>query len=36
MSGKPPEKKWTDTQFARLMKDLGVPVKIPEPVKEES
>lgn len=26
----------TDTQFARLMKDLGVPVKIPEPVKEES
>ncbi len=26
----------TDAQFARLLKDLGVPVKIPEPVKEES
>ena len=26
----------TDTQFARLMKDLGVPVKLPEPQKEEA
>ncbi len=26
----------TDEQFARLMKDLGVPVKLPEPQKEES
>lgn len=26
----------TDTQFARLLKDLSVPVKIPEPVKEGS
>ncbi len=26
----------TDEQFARLMKDLGVPVKLPQPEKEES
>lgn len=26
----------TDEQFARLMKDLGVPVKLPEPEKEKS
>jgi hypothetical protein len=36
MSGQSLEKKWTGTQFVRLLKDLGVPVKIPEPVKEES
>jgi hypothetical protein len=26
----------TDEQFAKLMKDMGVPVKLPEPQKEEA
>lgn len=26
----------TDEQFARLMKDMGVPVNLPEPQKEEA
>ncbi len=31
-----PVKDWSDDAFIRLMKDLGVPVKLPEPEKEES
>lgn len=26
----------TDEQFARLMKDLGIPVKLPEPERKKS
>jgi|GEM_PF-713461 len=36
MSQQAPSKQWSDEQFARLMKDMGVPVKLPEPQKEEA
>ena len=35
MSQQAPSKQWSDEQFARLMKDMGVPVE-PEPQKEEA
>lgn len=36
MTGANSHRNMTDEQFARLMKDMGVPVKLPDPQKEEA
>jgi len=36
MTGANSHRNMTDEQFARLMKDMGVPVNLPEPQKEEA